>query len=156
MPPNSWHMKAGAANICRALNLRPLNAAVVACRGECLASSRQPAGSEGELACGGEQKNVCIIKMIKKTLIFITYAGYTTLSASEVVAEKTIPFDTVFPHCVVYGDFLDGGVVVDSIPCISLWKSKAHFYEISVIIKSKKQVFTLSKCPAHFPPSHLV
>lgn len=47
------------------------------CGGECLALSRHPAGSEGELARGGEQKNVCIIK-IRKMLIFMTFAGNST------------------------------------------------------------------------------
>lgn len=35
-----------------------------------MASPRRPAGSEGELARGGEQKNVCTIKIIKNADIY--------------------------------------------------------------------------------------
>lgn len=83
------------------------------CWGECLASSRQPAGSEGELARGGEQKNGCIIKIIK-TMIFTAYAGCTTPAEWEKSLQQNWILLTLYfiPHCIVNGVILDAGVIL--------------------------------------------
>lgn len=62
-----------------------------------MASPRRPAGSEGELARGGEQKNVCTIKIIK-TLIFMALRKlHSSSRVRRVVAAKPNPLHAVFP-----------------------------------------------------------
>lgn len=77
-----------------------------------MASSRQPAGSEGELARGGEQKNVCIIKIIK-TLIFTADPGYTSESREKSQQLNWLLLTLFFLAASLNGVFLDGGVIVE-------------------------------------------
>lgn len=74
-----------------------------------MASSRQPAGSEGELACGGEQKNISIIKIIKTQIFMTSCRLHRSCRAKKVVAAKLNPFDTVFPYSAVNGVFFGQG-----------------------------------------------
>lgn len=89
-PCHARPMKASAANICRALNLGQLNAAVVA-EGSAWHRHGSLLGLRGELACGREQKNVCIIKIIK-TLIFMTSRAAQLLRGERSRSSKTKSF----------------------------------------------------------------
>lgn len=89
-PCHARPMKASAANICRALNLGQLNAAVVA-EGSAWHRHGSLLGLRGELACGREQKNVCIIKIIK-TLIFMTSQAAQLLRGERSRSSKTKSF----------------------------------------------------------------
>lgn len=89
-PSHARPMKAGAANICRALNLGQLNAAVVV-EGSAWHRHGSLLGLRRELACGGEQKNVCIIKIIK-TPIFMTSQATQLLRGERSRSSKTKSF----------------------------------------------------------------